>query len=131
MLAVTWAAESGFDFNPDSNPNDGSANNADIGPMQINYRTFNGWAPLDGLGDVFGTTTTGRHRFDGNSYDNLRAGARILNSYGQGRNAAGLYRTGTGAFARTPVGRAAFNARVGQYDQWAAGYNAFFNCLRS
>lgn len=98
--------------------------------MQINYRTFNAWAPLDGLGDVFGTTTTGRQVFNGNPYDNLRAGARILNSYGNGRTAAGRYRTGTGAFARTPVGRAAFNARAGQYDQWSGGYNAFFDCLR-
>jgi hypothetical protein len=98
LLAVTWAAESGFSFNPNSNPNDGSANNADIGPVQINYRTFHGWAPLAGLGDVFGTTTTGRQVFNGNPYDNLRAGARILNSYGDGRTAVGRYRAGTGAF---------------------------------
>lgn len=130
LLAVTWNAESGFSSNPNSNPNDGSANNADIGPMQINYGTFHDWTPLAGLGNVFGTTTTGREVFNGNLYDNLRAGARILNSYGEGRTAAGRYRTGTGAFSQTPAGRAAFTARAGQYDQWAAGYDAFFNCLR-
>jgi len=131
LLAVTWNAESGFSFNPNSNPNDGSANNADIGPMQINYRTFHNWAPLAGLGNIFGTTTTGREVFNGNAYDNLRAGARILNGYGQGRTAAGHYRTGTGAFSRTPAGRAAFAARAGRYDQWSGGYDVFFNCLRS
>ncbi len=131
LLAVTWNAESSFSSNPYSNPNDGSANNTDVGPMQINYGTFNGWASLAGLGNVFGTTTTGRQVFNGNEYDNLRAGARILNSYGgEGRTAAGRYRAGTGAFSRTPAGRAAFNARAGQYDRWAGGYDAFFNCLR-
>ena len=131
LLAVTWNAESGFSSNPYSNPNDGSANNADVGPMQINYGTFNGWAPLAHLGNVFGTTSTGRQIFNGSEYDNLRAGARILNSYGgEGRTAAGRYRAGTGAFSRTPAGRAAFNSRAGRYDQWAGGYDAFFNCLR-
>lgn len=130
LLAVTWAAESGFNFGPLSNPNDGAPNNADIGPVQINYRTYHDWAPLSGLGNVFGTTTTGREPFNGNPYDNVRAGSRILNSLGSGRTAAGHYRTGTGSFSRTPVGRAAFAARAKQYDRWAAGYDAFFNCLR-
>lgn len=81
------------------------------------------------LGNVFGATNHGQV-FNRNEYDNLRAGARILNGYGgEGRTAAGRYRTGTRAFSRTPAGIAAFNARAGQYDQWACGYDAFFTCL--
>jgi hypothetical protein len=129
LLAVTWAAESSFNLFPDSNPNDGSAGNADIGPVQINYRTYNGSQEVSGL-NAFGTTTTGREQFNGNPYDNLVAGARILNGYGGGRTAAGRYRTGTGDFSRTRRGRNAFNARAHQYDRWAAVYEAFFNCLR-
>lgn len=97
--------------------------------MQVNYGTFHNWAPLAGLGNVFGSTTTGRHVFNGNPHGNLRAAARILNSYGGGRTAAGHYRTGTGDFSRTPYGTAAFAARVGQYDRWVGGFDAFFNCL--
>jgi hypothetical protein len=41
LPAVTWNAESNFSSNRYSNPNDGAANNADVGLMQINYGTFN------------------------------------------------------------------------------------------
>lgn len=129
LLAVTWRFESGFALNPDSNPNDGRPGNADIGPIQINYRTWHSWSGLNGLDDVFGTTTTGKEVFNGNALSNVRAGARILNSLGSGRSAAGLYRTGTGNFSKTKAGIAEFNKRAGLYDQYAPKYAAFFKCL--
>jgi hypothetical protein len=86
LLAVTWAGESGFNFYPDSTPNDGSEGNADVGPVQINYRTWHDSPLLNGLGNVFGTTTTGREQFNGDPMANLRMGARILNGHGSGRH---------------------------------------------
>jgi YD repeat-containing protein len=132
LLAVTWTSESGFNFYPDSNPDGGGVGDADIGPMQIDYNTFHAWSGLAGLdvGEVYGTTTTGRQRFNGNPYTNLRAAARILNAEGRGRNAAGRYRVGSGPHSRTPQGRRDFQTRAREYDTLAPGYDAFFDCLR-
>jgi hypothetical protein len=132
LLAVTWAMESGFAFYPNSNPDGGGVGDADIGPMQIDYNTFHAWSGLAGLdvGEVYGTTTTGSQRFNGNPNTNLRAAARILNAEGRGRTAAGRYRVGSGPHSRTARGRRDFQTRAGEYDRLAPGYDAFFDCLR-
>ena len=130
LLAVTWRFESGFNLNPPNNPNDGSPGNADIGPAQINYRTWHNSPLLNGLDDVFGTARAVREIFNGNPLSSLRATARILNHHGSGRTAAGRYRTGTGDFSRTRRGISEFNLRAGLYDRFAPLYDAFFRCMR-
>ena len=108
LIAVTWTSESEFSLAPGSNGNAKDKKgvihedwikegNADIGPMQINYNTWHSWPGLDGLSNVFGTTTTGYKPFDGDVSANVRAGARILkdlNSRYDRAGAAGRYRTG-------------------------------------
>jgi hypothetical protein len=137
LLAATWLLESGFDFAPMSNPNDYTPGNQDVGPMQINYRTWAGSSLLNGLGlsNVFGSVTgltIGSHLFDGDPTANLRAGARILKSYASaGRaNAAGYYRTGRGGFLQSPEGRAEFSTRRNLFNRIAPAFDNFFNCLR-
>ncbi|CDM65425.1 RHS repeat-associated core domain-containing protein [Pyrinomonas methylaliphatogenes] len=137
LLAATWLLESSFDFAPMSNPNDYTPGNQDVGPMQINYRTWAGSSLLNGLGvnNIFGSVTgltVGSQFFDGDPTANLRAGARILKSYeGAGRaNAAGYYRTGRGGFLKGPKGRAEFNARRNLFNKIAPAFDNFFKCLR-
>ena len=134
MLAVTWGSEASppFSFDSVGHPrySNGRAIGADVGPGQIaNNGVFTKSPWTDGLGDPFGTFTTQRVPFDGNPLDNLRLSARILNSYGGGRTAAGRYHSGTGPFSKTPGGIKAFNDRAKQYDQLQPSYSAFFNCM--
>jgi YD repeat-containing protein len=133
LLAVTWASESpnqGFGQYFNSNPNDGSSGNADIGPFQLNYRTYGNDPRLAGLGDVFGGTTTGSEMFRGDPTSNGRMAARILNGYGGGRRAAILFTTGTGPASRSAQGRARARDRGGKYDRWHRKYDDFFGCLK-
>jgi hypothetical protein len=133
LLAVTWAAESpneGFGQYFNSNPNDGSEGNADVGPFQLNYRTYGNDSRLSGLGDVFGGTTTGREMFTGDPTANGRMAARILNGYGGGKLAAIRFTTGTGPASRSAQGRARAKDRGGKYDRWHRKYDDFFKCLK-
>jgi RHS repeat-associated protein len=129
LLAVTWANESGFSFAPMQNLNDLTPGNVDVGPLQINYNTFHSSSAVSGLSNVFGDlNSTGI--FNGNPFENLVAGARILRGYGSGRTAAGRYRTGTGSFSKSKQGKVDFKIRAESYDKLAKGYDAFFDCLR-
>ena len=133
LLAVTWASESpnqGFGQYFNSNPNDGSYGNADVGPFQLNFRTYGDDPRLAGLGDVFGGTTTGSELFRGDPTSNGRMAARILNGYGGGRRAAILFTTGTGSTSRSAQGRARAKDRGGKYDRWRRKYDDFFKCLK-
>ena len=135
VLAVTWGSEASppFSFDSVGHPRhkNGKAIGADVGPGQIaNNGPFTKSPWTDGLGDPFGTFTTQRVPFDGNPLDNLRLTARILNSDGGGRAAAGRYHSGTGPFSKTPEGIKAFNDRVKQYDQLQPSYSAFFRCMK-
>jgi Transglycosylase SLT domain len=157
LLGATWALEGGLNQTmPMSNGNgynvkgkDGKVtvaypkNGADVGPMQINYKTWHAWEPVASLGDgVFGGTTTGSEPFNGDPTTNLRAGARILNDLmkatgGDRSKAAGLYRVGQGYDKKRPKEKPSalqgrldrYKDRVGNYNALEAGYDKFFNCL--
>ena len=144
LLAVTWTSESEFSSSPGSNGNAKDKKgvihedwikegNADIGPMQINYNTYHSWSGLDGLSNIFGTTTTGYKAFDGDSLANLRAGARILkdlNSRHDRAGAAGRYRTGEGDYFSSAKGQAAFTARRDRFNALQRKYDNFFKCIK-
>jgi YD repeat-containing protein len=128
LIAVTWAAEAvpPFNFNPVSNPRqDGGA---DVGPMGTATTIWTAERFTHGLADPFGTTRTKFEKFNGDSYDNLRLGARALNDVAQRTSSradtAGQYRAGS----RTGFG---YNDRVGQFNRWSGPYDDFFNCLQT
>jgi hypothetical protein len=134
LVAQTWSSESGFSNQPNNNINvdrrtgqNGIASgNVDIGPMQINYKTWAATFSSNNV-DVFGTNL-GSGAFDGDATANLAAGAVILeNLYAKfGDDAAGYYRTGTGAFSKTRYGQEQYNFRQGIYNQHKNALRALF-----
>ena len=134
LLAVTWGSEASPPFSFDSvghvRKKNGKGVGADVGPGQIaNNGVFTKSPWTDGLSNAFGTFTTQSVPFDGNPLDNLRLAARILNSYGDGRTAAGRYHSGTGDFSKQAGGIKAFNDRARHYDQLQPSYSSFFRCM--
>lgn len=144
LVAVTWTSESEFNSSPESNGNAKDAKgvihqdwikegNVDVGPMQINYNTYHSWSGLDGLTNIFGTTTSGYKAFDGDSFANLRAGARILkdlNTRHDRAGAAGRYRAGEGDYFSTKSGQAAFTGRRDRFNSLQPKYDNFFKCIK-
>jgi hypothetical protein len=144
LLAVTWTSESEFNSSPSSNGNAMDKNgvihqewikegNVDIGPLQINYNTYHSWSGLDGLTNIFGTTTSGYEPFNGDSFANLRAGAHILkdlNSRHDRAGAAGRYRAGEGDYFNSKKGQAAFAARRDRFNALQPKYDNFFKCIK-
>ena len=134
LLAATWRFESGFNYYPESNPNDWTFGNADVGPLQINYRTFSGKKILEGIeSDVFGTTTTGQAVFNGVPAINILAGGRILADLSTRHNrsdAAAFYRTGEGDYVKKANGVKQFKLRKSEFDKVAPKYDKFFKCLQ-
>lgn len=141
LLAVTWLGESGLtgtEARIINNPNDGQIFNVDIGPGQINYKTFSNWLPLYGEEGktmssalaIWGANLAGSQPFNGSIEANLSASARILKSYGGGdRNRAGLYRTGAGKFRESPKGIEEYNKRAKLYNTVKDSLDRFFLCL--
>jgi YD repeat-containing protein len=135
LIAVTWAKESGFDFNPVANARDDGG--FDVGPLQTSTTYFGKDRFVntlsDDAGEVMGTFASETARFNGNPYLALRWGARALND-GAGRKGrpkgvsaladmAGIYRSGS---SRTGP----YRTRVNEFNALSSGYDAFFNCLR-
>jgi RHS repeat-associated protein len=138
LLSVTWRNESGFSFNPKPNPRyEGKGRNRklvgyDTGPMQISTNYYDKSPFTDGLPGAFGTfamdwNTKEYAPFNGDPYDNLRAGARaytkdILSRSRNNADAAGLFRAGS----RTGPG---YSDRSAQYTREASRDRSFFDCL--
>jgi hypothetical protein len=132
VLAFTWGRESNFSSNPKPNLNGKAPGiDPDIGPLQIKRNTWKNKPITAGLGDVWGSNENTALPFNGSVFDNVQLGARILREYGDGRKAAGLYRTGNGGFSKTKRGKAEFEVRAGIYDLVKEHYDKYFQCLRT
>jgi hypothetical protein len=156
LLAVTWQCESHFDIFPMSNlnrdfpPKNPKVPNWDVGPVQINYRTWHVAPLLKGLDNVFGSTIercaaqgyiakypASAERFNGNALNNIIAGGRILRDYGgkpgvgmeTRANAAGYYRTGKGSFLQQANGQREFKVRATLFKKSAAAWDKFFTAI--
>ena len=137
MLAVTWAHESGFDFNPKPNPREEGG--FDMGPLQTSTTYFmkpefvNDIAPEGDLFAITGPAITGQ-KFSGDPYLALRWGARAINdgkNYAKTRpkdvsaraDLAGIYRAGNKR-------QGPYRTRINEFNTLSPGYDAFFNCLK-
>lgn len=136
LIAVTWAKESGFDFNPTPNPREDGG--YDMGPLQTSTTYFMKDRFVNSISEdsfaVNGPAVVGQ-RFTGDPYLALRWGARALNegaNYKKTRpgdvsaraDMAGLYRAGSSRGGP-------YRSRVNQFNAMQPGYDAFFNCLKN
>ena len=134
LLAVTWAMESRFEWNPESQYNDNN-DSYNVGPMQLNsYFTANdigdGFYNPSQYGfkweDVMGTYSKGS-RFNGNHHANILVGALklkwLLGAKGSEREAARAYVGSTGESGP--------EARKMQYDLFSTGFKTFFDCYKN
>ena len=144
LLAATWGREGGFekdgsglDYRPTANYRGKDDGGYDVGPGQIASTYYNKKPFTTGLPQAFGTNFSETVEFNGNPYQNLRATARALNHHlgpvrGNLRgHVAGLHRAGSGDFIKTTEGKAVYDIRVGEFQEWQAGYDRFFDCLKN
>lgn len=121
LLAVTWMNESMFQSYPGPNtttdPND--AGNWDYGPLQLNPK----WVGSAGLkvddinlAEAYGLPD--QQTFRGTPRENLRLGARYLNSLGTGATAAGRF-----------TGGSRVADRESSYRAFAPKFTKLFDCL--
>ena len=112
-----------------------AAGDVDIGPMQINYKTWVGTVQAGENADpetsltaanVFGNQL-GAGQFSGLPEANLAFDARILADLNRkyGTNAAGYYRTGDGPWSKTASGQAAFAQRQAIYNKYAGALSQY------
>ncbi|HXQ72983.1 MAG TPA: hypothetical protein VN844_20965, partial [Pyrinomonadaceae bacterium] len=135
LLAVTWAKEGSFSFNPPPNPRqDGGW---DMGPLQTSTTYFMKEEFVNSISEdsfaVTGPAVSGVP-FSGDPYLALRWGARAIN-YGQNFSSsrpkgvseradlAGIYRAG-------PKRTGPYKTRVNEFNALHSGYDTFFECLR-
>lgn len=124
LLAVTWKAESQYEWNPVSNMNR-NGKGIDAGPGQLNTRWITeaiemGELTLDPYTwtQVFGTDFGDTIAFTGDPIANLTLAARFLKTKGEGAAAAGRYTGGPN-----------YRARVAQYNDWSPALTKYFDCF--
>jgi len=143
LLSVQWRHEAIPAFNPYTVPNPRWMRvrgrkpvlvGFDVGPMQLATSIWNKSPYTDGLPNVFGTIAmnakTGEYEgFNGNVYDNLRAGARAftMDILPRSKGADWLHRNAdaSGRF-RGPAG---YTQRYNEYLREAPGDKAQLDCL--
>lgn len=143
LLSVTWRHESSFDPMPFPNPRYVGEKlvGYDVGPLQVSTNYYDKAPFTTGLPKAFTGNWSAFHpndhplgwfgkdiRFNGNTDQNLQAGARafkldILPRSRSLADAAGLYRAGS----RTSPG---YTERYNEYMSEADADRAYLNCLR-
>lgn len=134
LLSVTWAMESRFDWNPLSNY-DEKSKRSDVGPMQLNdywtakdieARNYDpaqyGYTWVDFMG-----TYSNGSRFNGNHHANILVGALKLKYK---LSIEKTEREAAGAYVGSD-GKGGPENRKDQYDNFAEGFNKFFDCYKN
>jgi hypothetical protein len=138
LLAVTWAMESRFTWNPVSN--EGHIREAigpvyDIGPMQLNdfytadeiKRGVYSLAPYS-WEQVLGTSWGSTVSFNGDPHANIMIGARKL-AYLVGKQGSEI--EAAGGYVTLNDNNLSSQNRKSQYDKYSSGLGNFFDCFKN